>query len=125
MSKFTWEHNEDAELWQHDICETIEDCIKDAVENYDKEIGDIIYVGEPVDFTINVDSDRVLENLEEDAFDFAGEAAESWEPLIEAKRENLDELSEQLSKVVEEWLVKHGMNPTFYQIANVRAVEIK
>jgi len=125
MNKYTWESSENAELWQHDLFDTVQDCIADAVENYEFNVGDVIYIGNTLDFGVFVDADDVLERLEEEASEFAGEAAESWKPSIDASKEALEELSEQLSNVVEEWLSKYSLETNFYQIDNVNAVEIE
>lgn len=124
MNRYTWENSENAELWQHDLFDTIEDCVKDAVENYEYKNGDTIYIGEPVDFGISVDANEVLERLEEDAFEFAGEAAESWMPSGTSK-EALNELSKKLTDVVVEWTTRQSLEPCFYQITNIRAVTVE
>lgn len=124
LEKYTWESSENAELWEHDIFETIEECIADAKENYDYKKGETVYVGETVQFSICVDAERVLENLEEESYEFAGEAADNWDAYDYKNTEELRELEEKLTEVVVNWLRKYNREPNFYQINNIRPIEI-
>ncbi len=124
LKKYTWEASENEELWRHDTFDTIEDCIADARENYDYKNGETVYIGETVPFSICVDAERVLENLEEEAYEFAGESADGWDACDYKERDELIELQEQLTDVVINWIKKYNREPQFYQINHIRPIEI-
>lgn len=126
MAKYTWEYNDNVEMWMHDEFDTIEGCIEDAKENYDVEVGDTIAVGEVVPYEVQVWADDILEKLEQQAYEECGEAAEDWNTFSYKKdREKLDELSNQLTEVVKAWLKKYNRIPDFYKIENIEIVEVK
>lgn len=122
MGKYTWSSNESDELWQHDCFDTVDECIKDAKENYGYAIGETIAIGETASFVVNIDAERVLENLEEDAYEECGEAAERW---IDYKKGSLNKLSEKLTQCVNEWLKETEQEPSFYHITDTRVEVIK
>lgn len=121
MKKYTWSASANDELWQHDDFDTIEECVLDAKENYGYEAGTDIAIGEAIPFIVSVDADDIIERLEENAYEECGEASEGW---IHYKQEQLDELSEILTKHVNEWLEKTKNKPTFYKIDNIISVTI-
>lgn len=126
MDKYTWEHSKNEEFWNHDLFDTIEECLQDAKENYDVKIGDTIAIGKVVPYEARVFAGHVLEQLESDAYEECGECAEDWETFsYKDDREKLDELSNQLTEVVKAWLKKYKREPDFYKIENVRTIEVK
>lgn len=126
MAKYTWEYNDNVEMWMHDEFDTIEYCIEDAKENYDVEVGDTIVVGEVVPYEVSVFAGHVLEDLEQNAYEECGEAAEDWETFnYKEDRDKLDELSDQLTEVVKAWLKKYNRMHDFYKIENIEIVEVK
>lgn len=126
MAKYTWEHSENEEFWNHDLFDTVEECLQDAKENYNVEVGDVIAIGEVVPYEVSVFAGHVLEDLEQDAYEECGECAEDWETFsYKDDRNKLNELSDQLTKVVRAWLEKYDRKPDFYKIENVRTVKVK
>ncbi len=134
IKKYTWEFDESEEYWQNGTFDTIEECIRDAKEcmkdNYTGK-HDVIYVGETIAFEPWVLGPDVIEHLEQQAFDECGEAAEGWDvwnKLRQKGNEQKDaawnELSQQLTDVVNRWLEKHGLIPDFYNIVNIREVAL-
>lgn len=124
--KYTWEYNDDTELWYNDLFDTVEDCIADARDNYMVEIGETIAVGEVVPYEPYIMADDVLDKLEEDAYEECGEVAEDWNAYSwKDDKESLDELSNKLTEIVRQWLKDNGTYPYFYKIENVKTVEVK
>lgn len=124
--EYTWETSEDKELWQHDTFETVEDCVEDYLENYAGESPqDVIFVGECERYTFSVDGSGVIENLEVQAYDECGECAESWEPSSGVNLKDWNELDEQLTKVVTDWLEKRNDMPGFYKVVNIMEVPVR
>lgn len=122
MKKYTWSKSATDELWQHDCFDTVEECIKDAKENYGYEIGETIAIGETAGFVVNIDAIDVLERLEENAYEECGEVVEGW---IDYKKSPFDKLSEKLTACVNEWLKETNQQPTFYHIHSISLETIK
>lgn len=124
MGKYCWDFYKDAELWTN-TGESIDDCIEQAKRNNDVFHTEV-YIGECLPFVVKdeFNIDAMLENLEEAAFDFAGEAAESWLPSRDMKHEEKMELQEKLAAVIDEYLQNHGYAPSFYQVTKVAEYDL-
>lgn len=118
---YTWSYSENDELWQHDIFDSIEDCIADAKENYNINSEDTIAVGKVEPYVVSVDAETILENIEENAYEECGDAAENW---IDYKKESIERLSVQLTECVNKWLKETGNEPHFYKIIGVKTIVI-
>ena len=122
---FTWNYSESDELWQHDEFKTEEECILDAKENYEMKVGDEIAIGTIYPYRVIVDVDRMLESIEEEAYEECGEVSESWN--ISSRKlygKEIDELQEKVTKLVEDYLIKIKENPNFYKIGDTYTVTI-
>ena len=75
--EYTWEYGE-TDIWQHDLFDTVEDCILDAKENYLVEPGTEIVVGEAVFCEPYVSAINILKRLEENAYEEVGVVADDW-----------------------------------------------
>lgn len=120
--EYTWSYSENDELWQHDTFDSIEDCIADAKENYGIGADDTIAVGIVEPYVVSVDAETILENLEENAYEECGDAAESW---IDYKKELIDQLSNRLTECVNQWLKETGNEPHFYKIVGVKTITVE
>ena len=123
-NQYTWETNPTLETWRNSTFDTIKECLAEAKREHGANDDNTVYVGECVPFKIEVSVESMLEQLQDDAFEFAGEAAEDWETYDCGKQSELDELSEQISNVVSDWLKKYNREPHFYQIENVKEYRI-
>ena len=114
--KYTWEKEQDAEIWYNGRFDTIEECIKDALKN-GIELGTMIAIGLCEDYTPVINVDDVLERVGEDAYEEVGEVAEDW-PAFESKKGFVGAGSreEKLNKVFNEWLEETNQVPGFYKI---------
>ena len=119
MAKYYWNFDKNAEVW-YEFGNSIEECIQQAREMNDANY-QTVYIGESIPFVpsehLNVDA--LLDNLEEQAYEFAGEAAEDWRTYEYKKREEMAELTDSIGRIVDEWLKKYGRYPTFCSIENV------
>lgn len=123
--QYTWAQSEDEEFWRHDKFDTVKECVADYLENYtDGNPQESIFVGEVEQFVISVDGSRVIESVEENAYDECGECAEDWEPSTGKTLSDWTELDEQLTKVVVDWLKKHNDMPSFYNVVDIREVKV-
>lgn len=119
MDNYYWSYSRTAEVW-YESGETIEDCIRQAKELNDDNHS-VVYIGEAVPFvpSQHLNVDRLLDDLCEQAYDFAGEAAEDWEPYDCKKREEMKSLHDAIGAVVDNWLKEHDRYPTFSTIENI------
>ena len=118
---YTWdEHNN--EYWQSAICESVEECIKEAREC--DVVGDTIFIGEIEPYEIHVDADALLEHIEEEACNECGESAWDWIPSRDISQDDINMFSFKLTNIVKSWLKEHNVYPTFYNIINIREVNI-
>lgn len=126
MEKYSWNFNREAEIWCNDSHNTVEECLKHAKQAIQEkdyttpEPPPAVFIGENVPFVPYVDPETVLDHLEEQASEFAGESGDDWYAYSPKKREELDELGEALSNVVMNWLEKYGYKPEFYAIQNIK-----
>ncbi|HBF65992.1 MAG TPA: hypothetical protein DDW34_09885 [Clostridium sp.] len=124
--EYAWEFTKDKEVWEHGYFESVEKCVEDYLKNYASDSPqNTIYVAECERYIFSVDGSAVIDNLEGQAFDECGEAAEGWEPSSGIRDESWSELDEQLTKVVTNWLKKHGDMPNFYSIVSVVEVPVR
>jgi len=64
----------------------------------------------------------MVEYLGERAADDAGEVAYDWPP---ANKQQCAELQAAVEKVVEDWAARHKLEPTFFEIVNVREIKVR
>lgn len=127
MKKYTWNFNEDAEIWDNGMHDTIEECIRNAMQEVEEtdwaeEEQDppvTVFIGECDPFVPHVDGETVLDMIEEQASEFCGEYGDEWDAYDRKKRDELDELDTQLTAVVVDWMKKHGYSPDFYAIEDI------
>jgi hypothetical protein len=128
MDKYNWSFDGEAEIW-YNAGASIEDCIAQARYENDEEHGGeykTVFVGERVPFNIadNLNVEAMLESLQESAYEFCGDAADSWDTYNPRKPEEINELREAIALVVIVWLAKHGRSPRFCAIENVAEYDL-
>ena len=112
--RYAWTHKTTDDIWQGGLCDSIEECIEEALLcGY--EVGQTIAVGlaEPYKVTY-VCADRIIEDLQEEAYDEVGEVSDGW--LDSVTKEQRESLCEKLLKAVLEWLKECGEEPSFYKV---------
>jgi hypothetical protein len=115
--KYSWTENKWDDMWYHGRFDTVEECVRDAVENYGKEPGDQIVVGICEDYVPNVDADAVIDMAASDAYEECGDVANGWPRFINRKGyADADKLQEKLDKVFQEWIEETDQIPKFGHI---------
>ena len=128
--KYAWTFDEDDEYWKSGMLDSIEECLAEAeIENeLDNHQHKYVYVGWCEEFDIRVNAADILERLEEDADDEFGEVAEEWDALyykLDKADGSLDELSDQITNIVTEWLKNKKRLPGFYKIGRIEKFPLK
>lgn len=100
---------------------TREAAIEDAVASDDLAPGDTVWTGKVVSAgpasRLFRSVRRIIEDMQEDAYDEAGEHADRFlENVTDAQ---VDELGGEIKKVIDAWADKHGLQPTFFTVASV------
>lgn len=123
IKRYAWSKHSDDELWHGGPCDSLRDCVEEAVENgYSME--DTFAVGLIEEYNIDLDfAWRIIEDLQEDAYDEVGEASDSW--LDCTTREQRDELNSRIHKIVREWLKEIHEEPSFYKVLPCHEITLK
>lgn len=86
---------------------SIEDAVKDFADSYPAYEVPKIRVGNPYYYVPTVDADRVIEDIVcGDLDDEIEEYSEDY--LLDVKKEHIQELENELTKVFREWEIRHG-----------------
>jgi len=83
--------------------------------------GQHIFVGENVRYEalrFAPNGDHIIEHMMDAAYDEADENAESW--LADVTAEQKAELTTALHGAISDWIVRHGLQPNFFIVKNVR-----
>lgn len=114
MRKYAWSRHSDDDIWRGGPCDTIRECVEEALAE-DYSIDDTFAIGLIEEYNIGLYyADRIIEDLQQDAFDEVGEVAEDW--LDYVTKEEMDSLNEKIYKVVLDWLEAVKEKPTFYKV---------
>jgi hypothetical protein len=114
-----WLASTDEERWSSAATwPTREAAIAGAPAELDVEPGCGFWVGRKAEVTTSGRdwSDDIIEALGMDAYDQAGEASEDWPCATRAAE---DELTEKVQEVIDAWLDRHGLRPTFFKLDDV------
>lgn len=113
--QYAWTDRLSDDIWRGGPCDSIEECVKEAVVLGDYKDGNTIAVGLVEKYVPKyVDIDRLIEGLQEAAVDEVGEVAEDW--LWDIKKEDRKVLDERVFNTVLEWLKEYKYEPTFYKV---------
>lgn len=124
---YSWAEREDQEIWNNGKFETVEDCIKDAMES-GYIYGDTIYIGLCDDVEIGgIDLSQLLEAVEEDMYEQVGEVSYSWDlsSIGEERKDIYNVYEERLRKLVMDYISEIGAEPSFYSIVDIRPITIE
>lgn len=112
--RYAWSQHSDDELWRGGPCDSIGECVDEAVEE-GYELTDTFAIGLIEDYEIGVDvAQNIVEWLCEDAWDEVGEASDGW--LDSAKKAELDILNNRVTEVVKQWLEEIHEKPSFFKV---------
>lgn len=120
-----------ADIWNHDTFETVQECIDDAKENYLMKQGERIYIGKCQDVSIGgIDLDDTLWRVKEDMYEQVGEVAEGWDiystiGCYADRRPIYDKYNEKLRQLVINYIEEIGETTKFYKIINEQEVVIE
>lgn len=121
--RYAWARNSDDELWHGGPCDSIRECVREASdEGYLED--DTIAIGLVEPYTIGIDyAWRIIEDLQEDAFEEVGDASDSW--LDNVSREHRENLNARIHSVVNSWLEEISEKPYFYKILPIKECTLK
>lgn len=122
MTENKFVYSEDEEYFNSDLdFDTIEDALKNATENLDKDSK--VYIGKIKDVDLTIGAWNIIEDLQEDAFEQAGEIAEDFLNNVTQEQEN--DLTIMINDVIDKWLKKHKLEPNFFSVVDVKQYIIK
>ncbi|WP_368847562.1 hypothetical protein [Selenomonas sputigena] len=83
----------------------------------------LVYIGRYKPFKPVIEAECVLEVLQRDAYDVAGDAAEGW--LDNLTLIEIELLGKRLSRVFRRWARRCGHEPNFGGISNIRPYDLR
>lgn len=96
---------------------------KEVRESQSQETHNKVYIGiAGKKWKPEIDGERIVDMLQDDAYDFGGEFAENY--LQGVTTEGINELTNVLTKAFGAWAAKHGYKPDFYPVGNVQEYEL-
>lgn len=112
--KYAWSQSKTDDIWLGGICDSVKECVEEAkAEDY--EDTDTFAIGYVEPYEVNyVNSDLIIEYLQQDAYEEIGEVAEDW--LDSVTNEQREDLENRVLKVVLEWLKDCKEEPKFYKV---------
>ena len=96
---------------------------KEEKESLSHETHAVVYIGIAGEkWKPRIDGGGIVDMLQANAYDIGGEFAESY--LQGVTKEEIDELTDVLTKAFDAWAAKHGYEPDFYPVENVQEYEL-
>jgi len=114
-------YSTDEEIYNdNEMCEAAERVFDDIAI----KVGDVrtIYSGEKVPMAASGFLHNLIEEMGERAYDECGEHCDSWPNTT---KEQGDELECQVKALIDKWADKHGIQPTFYMVTNVKEIKVR
>lgn len=87
-----------------------------------EEEQDTYFVGQCREIVPYISAWRILDQLQEDAYEEVGEPSENY--LDNVKDEQKDELEKVLNEVLHQWFEKYNLKLDFYGVDNVEEVKV-
>lgn len=127
MSEGKWKYQiGEIDLWLGDEYGTREEAIEACKKEYEYDPkgyeGKACYVGEVDNYNAFFDGESIIDYLQEDAWSECGEVADGF--LCGIADEQIEELQDKLNDVLQEWLTKHDLQPTFGKMVEVEEIEM-
>ena len=103
--------------------EAIEAARMEEKESLSPEAHTEVYIGVVGEqWKPEIDGEGIVDMLQDNAYDVGGEFAESY--LQGVTKEETDELTEVLTKAFDAWAARHGYEPNFYPVENVKEYKL-
>ena len=125
MSEYSYAFNKD-DLYTGE-CACIEEALAEArqeAELYPE--GDkpcIVYIGRYKPFKPVIEAAWILEVLQRDAYDVAGDAAGGW--LDNLAPAEVESLSERLTRAFRRWAKQYGEEPDFGEVDHIKRYDLR
>jgi hypothetical protein len=93
------------------------DTKEEAIEYVENDFTVGVWIGQvDYDFKPEIDADRVIEEIQNDAYRNSVEWGDTY--LEDVTQEHEQELQEELQKALDKWIDKHNYHPNFFSIKN-------
>ena len=125
MSEYSYAFNK-ADVYAGQ-CASIEEALAEArqeAELYpDGDKPQLVYIGRYKPFKPVIEAEWVLEVLQRDAYDVAGDAAEGW--LDNLTPAEVESLGERLTRGFRRWARECGEEPDFGEVHHIRRYDLR
>lgn len=119
-----WCYSHDGEHFEGEF-ETKDDAIAEGVFYLKEEDDDrdYIYVGIIQKIGLGVNACRIIEDLQEQAYDQAGDYADDY--LARVTREQEELLEARMNEVLHDWLKDFNYQPKFWTVVGVEKIKVR
>ena len=112
-----WAFSFDNEYYNSPLYDSFDDALKDGMKDAKEEGCDKVYVGRVMEFIPKVDADNVIESLQQNAYDEAGEFSMDYLEHIPLKDKL--KLGEMLTETFKQWVKDTKNEPSFFTVEEV------
>ncbi|UUV46501.1 hypothetical protein [Bacillus phage vB_BanS-Thrax3] len=119
-----WCYSRDGEHFEGEF-ETKKDAIAEAIFYLKEEDDDrdYIYIGISQEIGLGVNASQIIEDLQEQAYDQAGDYADSF--LTRVPREQEELLEARMNEVLHDWLKDFNHKPNFWTVVDVEKIRVR
>lgn len=139
-----WSNNPTScEYWNSgDWFDTKEEAIQDGIDQYKEmlegkstelfdnddyydTIKDNFNVGKKQPYIPTINTDSIIEDLQQQAYDECGEYAEDFLDWREITKPMEEDLYKNLQRELDAWLKRYGLYPTFFMVTDIETINVE
>lgn len=117
-----WAFSLDNEYYNSPFYDSYHEALKDGIDEANANECDKVYVGKVMKFVPSIDSDLVIEELQEKAYDEAGDVSSDYLEHIPLK--DRLKLGEMLTETFKQWAKDTNNEPNFYIVEETSVHEV-
>lgn len=117
-----WAFSLDNEYYNSPLYDSYQEALKDGIDEASTNECDKVYVGKVVEFVVSVDADNVIEELQQKAYDEAGDV--SLDYLEDIPLKDRLKLGEMLTEIFNKWAKETNNEPNFYTVEETSVYEV-
>lgn len=117
-----WAFSLDGEWYNSATYNSFDEALKDGIEDAKAEGCNKVYVGRVMEFIPCVNADSVIEELQQQAYDKAGEFSNDYLEGVSLK--DRLKLEKMLTETFNQWAKETNNEPSFYTIEDTREVKV-
>lgn len=117
-----WAYSLNNEYYNSPFYDSFDKALVDGIKDGKEDGYNYVYVGRVMEFVPSIDPDSVIEELQQKAYDEAGEV--SLDYLEDIPLKDRLKLGEMLTETFKQWAKDTNNEPTFYTVEEVSEHEV-